>query len=58
MVDEEKTYISLKKYFLFLNYKLAKYEMKGINPPEHLLKKIEDTKRKLQIFDKKYKIQC
>ncbi|NIU88207.1 MAG: hypothetical protein GWN56_13340 [Nitrosopumilaceae archaeon] len=52
MDDNEKAFIDLHKYFLFLQHKLAKYEMDGITPPEHFLKKIDDTNRKLRIFRK------
>ena len=52
MNDTEKAFIDLKKKYLFLQHKLARYEMGGVSPPEYLLKKIEKTKRRLQIFHK------
>jgi hypothetical protein len=52
MTDQEKAIVSLNKYFLFLQHKLTKYEMTRLDPPEYLLKKFEDTKRKLRIFSK------
>lgn len=52
MTDQEKTYISLSKNFLSLQYKLTKYEMSGLNPPEDLLKTFQDTKRRLRILSK------
>ena len=44
--------IALHKYFLLLQHKLVKYEMDGIDPPEHLLMEIDDTNRRLWIFRK------
>jgi hypothetical protein len=52
MNDTEKAFIDLNKKYLFLQHKLARYEMNGVFPPEYLLKKIEKTKRRLQIFRK------
>jgi hypothetical protein len=52
MTEQEKAHYSLQRYFLALQYKLALYEMEGLNPPEYLLKNFEDTKRKLHIFSK------
>jgi hypothetical protein len=48
----ENSIIALHKYFLLLQHKLAKYEMDGIDPPEHLLIEIDDTNRRLWIFGK------
>ena len=50
MNDTEKAFIDLHGKYLFLQHKLARYKMDGITPPEHLLKKIDDTNRKLRIF--------
>jgi hypothetical protein len=52
MTDQEKAFISLNRYFLSLQHKLVKYKMAGINPPEYLLQKFDQTKRRLQIFSK------
>jgi hypothetical protein len=52
MTDQEKTFISLQKYFFAVQNKLEKYKMAGINPPEYLLQKFEQTKRRLHIFSK------
>ena len=52
MTEQEKAYISLNKYFLALQHKLTKYKMAGHFPPEYLLKRFEDTKRRLRIFSK------
>ena len=52
MTDQEKAYISLQKYFFALQHKLEKYKMAGANPPEYLLQKFEQTKRRLHIFSK------
>jgi hypothetical protein len=50
--NAENQNIALRKYFLLLQYELAKYEMGGIDPPEHLLMEIDDTNRRLWIFRK------
>ena len=52
MTKQEKAYISISKYFLALQHKLAKYRMDGIDPPEDLLQKFEETNRRLRIFSK------
>ena len=52
MNDTEKAFIDLHKKYLFLQHKLERYEMNGVFPPEYLFKKIEKTKRRLQIFCK------
>jgi hypothetical protein len=52
MTEQEKAHYNLEQYFLALQYKLALYEMEGLNPPEYLLKNFEDAKRKLHIFSK------
>ncbi len=52
MTEQEKAFISLRKYYLFLQHKLTKYEMVGINPPKFILKNFDDAKRRLQIFSK------
>ena len=52
MNDTEKAFIDLHKKYSFLQYKLARYDMNGVSPPEYLLKKIEKTKLRLQIFRK------
>jgi beta-galactosidase beta subunit len=52
MTDREKTLVELHKQFLHLHYKVAEYEMAGLAPPEHLLKKFEDVQRKVQIISK------
>ena len=50
MTEQEKAFISLQKYFFALQHKLEKYKMAGHNPPEYLLQKFEETKRRLHIF--------
>ena len=52
MAEQEKAFINLQKYFLSLQHKLTKHKMNGLNPPDHLLIKIEDAKRRLRIFSK------
>ena len=52
MNDNQKAFIDLHKYFLLLQYQLAKYEMNGLNPPQHLSDKIEVAKKKLKYFRK------
>jgi len=52
MTEQEKAFYSLQKYFLALQFKLEKYKLAGSNPPEYLLQKIEQTKRRLYIFSK------
>ena len=52
MTGQEKALFSLQKYFLALQHKLEKYKMAGIIPPEYLLQKFEETKRRLHIFSK------
>jgi hypothetical protein len=47
MTNQEKLFVSLRKYFLATQDKLAKYKAAGINPPEYLLKNFEDAKRQL-----------
>ncbi len=54
MTEQEEAYYNLHKYFLALQHKLTLYEMEGINPPEHLLKNFENTKRELRIFPKAF----
>jgi len=55
MTAQEKAYYDLQKYFLSLRHKLEKYKMTGISPPEYLLQKFEETKRRLHIFAKAHK---
>ena len=50
--DREKIHIDLHKQFLNLRYKIAKYEMSGLEPPANLLKKFKDIERKLRLFSK------
>ena len=52
MTAQEKAFYDLHKYFLSLQHKLEKYKMTGNNPPEYLLQKFEQTKRRLHIFSK------
>jgi hypothetical protein len=52
MTDQEKAFFNLQKYFFAIQHKLEKYKMAGINPPEYLLHKFEQTKRRLHIFSK------
>lgn len=52
MTEQEKAYISLNKYFLALQNKIAKYKMVGLNPPDYLQQRFEDAKRRLRIFSK------
>ena len=52
MTDQEKAYFSLRKYFVSLQHKLTRYKIAGLDPPDYLKEKFEDTKRKIQIFDK------
>ena len=52
MTDQQKAFISLQKYFFALQLKLEKYKMAGHKPPEYLLQKFEQTKRRLHIFSK------
>jgi hypothetical protein len=52
MTEQEKAYYDLHRYFLALQHKLTLYEMEEINPPEFLLKNLEDTKRQLEIISK------
>ena len=54
MTEQEKAYYDLQKYFLSLQHKLEKYKMTGIKPPEHLLQKLDQTKRRLHIFSKAF----
>ena len=50
MNDTEKAFIDLHKKYLFLQHKLARYEMNGVFPPEHLLKKIGTVTQKKAKF--------
>jgi hypothetical protein len=52
MTEQEKAFHSLQKYFFEVQDKLEKYKMAGIKPPEYLLHKFEQTKRRLHIFSK------
>jgi hypothetical protein len=52
MTEQEKAFYSLQKYFLALKFKLEKYKLAGSNPPEYLLQKFEQTKRRLHVFSK------
>ena len=52
MTNQEKAYIGLHKYFLSLQHKLARYGIAGVKPPEYLLERFEQTKRRLRIFSK------
>jgi len=52
MTAQEKAFYDLQKYFLSIQHKLEKYKMTGVYPPEYLLKKFEQTKRRLHIFSK------
>ena len=52
MTEQEKAYISLNKYFLALQHKIAKYKMAGLYPPDYLQQRFEDAKRRLRIFSK------
>jgi hypothetical protein len=52
MTDREKALIDLHKHFLLLNYKISKYEMAKLTPPEYLLKKIKEVGRQIRIVSK------
>ena len=52
MTDKEKAFHSLQNYFFEVQEKLQRYELAGIEPPEYLLQKFEQTKRRLHIFSK------
>ena len=52
MTEQEKAFYVLQKYFLAIQHKLAKYKSAGVAPPEYLLEKFEETKRRLHIFSK------
>jgi len=52
MTAQEKAFYDLQKYFLSLQHKLEKCKMTGTNPPDSLLKKMEQTKRRLHVFSK------
>jgi hypothetical protein len=52
MTAQEKAFYDLQKYFLSLQHKLETYKIAGINPPDYLQKKIQQTKRRLHIFSK------
>ena len=52
MTDQEKAYIKLNKYFLVLQTKLTQYKIAGLKPPDYLLERFKQTKRRLQIFSK------
>ena len=52
MNDQQKAFIILQKYFFALQLKLEKYKMAGHNPPEYLVHKFEQAKRRLHIFSK------
>ena len=52
MTNQEKAYISLQKYLLSLQHKLTRYSIAGLKPPEYLLERFEQTKRRLRIFSK------
>ena len=52
MTDQQKAFVSLQKLFFELQNELKKYKMVGHNPPDCLLQKFEQTKRRLHIFSK------
>jgi hypothetical protein len=52
MTNQEKAYISYQKYLLSLQHKLTRYRIAGLKPPEYLLERFEQTKRRLRIFSK------
>ena len=52
MIDREKTFVNLHKQFLKLHYKVAEYEMTGVEPPDKILKKIKNVERQLRIASK------
>ena len=55
MTDQEKAYISLRKYYLAMQHKLTKFKLGGKNPPDYLQKNLQDLKRKLHLFEKSLK---
>jgi hypothetical protein len=54
MTEQEKAFHGLQKYFFEVQDKLEKYKRAGTNPPEYLLQKFEQTKRRLHIFSKAF----
>lgn len=52
MTAQEKVLYDLQKYFLSLQHNLEKYKMAGTKPPDYLLQKFEQTKRRLHLFSK------
>ena len=52
MTGREKTLVDLHKQFLALNYKIAKYKMSGVKPPESLLKRFKDVERQMRLVSR------
>ena len=52
MTEQEKAFHGLQKLVFELQEKLDRYKMAGIDPPEYLSQKFEQTKRRLHIFSK------
>jgi len=55
MNDREKKMIALHKLFLNLSYKIEKYKIVGVNPPEYLLEKFKIAERYLRLISKALK---
>jgi hypothetical protein len=52
MTDQEKAFYDLQKFLLSIQHKMEKYKMAGLNPPEYLVQRFQQTKRRLHIFSK------
>ena len=52
MTDREKALVNLHKQFLKLHYKIAEYELAGVEPPDNLLKKFKVVERQMRIISK------
>ena len=52
MTDREKTLVNLHKQFLKLHYKIAEYDLAGVDPPADLLKEFKDVERQLRLISK------
>jgi hypothetical protein len=52
MNNQEKAFYDLQKLLLALQHKMEKYKMAGLNPPEYLVQRFEQTNRRLHIFSK------
>ena len=52
MNEQEKAFHGLQKLLFELQDKLNRYKIGGVNPPEYLSQKFEQTKRRLHILSK------